>query len=157
VTQLFFDDFDNNLVNWQGNIDPTGWHMNNTWTGGGSNPLTTAYIQNYSVLSIDRHQDTTGYKNINISVKLWNLLSDYLPPGESMYLQWSLDGGSTWSTRTNIPKTLSTGQAYTFLMPSGADNNPSFVFRIVCYNWHKPSLSNEKCAADKLYIKGTTW
>jgi hypothetical protein len=155
---LFFDDFNNDLaLNWQENITPTFWHMNNTWTGGGSSPLTTAYVHSYNVINMDRHQDTTGYKNINISVKLWNLLSDYLPPGESMYLQWSLDGGSTWSTRTNIPKTLSTGQAYTFLMPSGADNNPSFVFRIVCYNWHKPSLSNEKCAADKLYIKGTTW
>jgi hypothetical protein len=132
--------------------------MNNTWAGGGSTPLTTAYIQNYSVLNIDRHQDTTGYKNINISFTLWNLLNDYSPPlGERMYVQWSFDGGSTWSTTTNIPKTPSTGTAYTFLMPSGADNNPNFVFRIGCYNWHKPSLSNEKCAADKLYIKGTTW
>ncbi len=138
ISKIYSTPFEDIMADWVGSrggcSDTVGWCVAN---GKINNAANMRSIGQYNI----RHaQSTVGYKDIQLS--FWAFFCG--DPAEYLQVDWSGDGGSTW---TNLLTTTSifdwTFESYN--LPASASQNPNFVVRLNAYGTHGWSTYAAAC------------
>jgi len=151
---LFSEQF-SSLSAWTG--DTSKWYVSLT---SGHGDTTSAYKDAYGAHVIAHAQSTVDVSNIQVSFWAVNNLRD---SGEVLRLEWSGDGGNTWTLMPNLPRVYpipspappSAWRYYSYSLPASASNNPQFAIRFNCYDWHQSWEGWDWCQVDDVKINGT--
>jgi N-sulfoglucosamine sulfohydrolase len=130
---LFTDDFETATTGGGGNgnglPDPAkGWLASGGyWIGASDGTGGTVGMRMRAGASLlTKALDTTGYTDVTL---LFDGKSENLAAGQEMTIEWSSNGGSSWSLLGSVPITVLSYQPFSFSLPAGADDNADFAFR----------------------------
>jgi flagellin-like protein len=137
---IFSDNFDSAFSGWT-TSGTTNWYTGSPKSG-------THSIQFLDNGMISRTVSTSGYDTISVS---FALAGNSLEGAEAVQGQWSPDG-SSWNTMGEITNGVledNTLHAFTFSVPSGGNNNPTFAirFRLI-------GTGNDRGYVDNIVVTG---
>jgi hypothetical protein len=101
------------------------------------------YITNKTAIS------TVGYSNIRF---IFYMAADSLEAGEYCQAQYSIDGGTVWTTAAEIrdPNDLNSFSAYNITLPPAAENIPKLMIRFRIYG----NANNDYLKIDEVSVIG---
>lgn len=139
---LFADGFES------GNLSSGGWSTSGNVSAHTKADRTGVYgarLKRSS--SITRAVDTSGFATVELS---YSRRSRNMDSGEYLHVEWSADGGSSWTVAEFVNSTSWADPTVT--LPVGAGDNPNFVIRFRT----NANRNNERGDVDDVEVIGTT-
>ena len=114
-----------------GSCDSGHWHAN---AHAGRYAASVTNVGDHQYRNLTKAISTAGFQNITLS--FYYKIVQALESSDNVFVQWSSDGGETWTNELANYTDVGTGgwTLASFNLGSGANNNAHFAFRFRAYN-----------------------